>query len=265
MITALFYIIYIGLVYFGYSLVQNLYLIPLWLIIGYPLAIVLVLCLVYVNYIWMAYTKPTNKLKNYIARSIIYLINHYVFGIKLEVVGKENIPKEGSFSIFANHKSLLDPLPVIELMGRPTTFTPKKSVMKYPLLGKYLKYLGAMPIDRESDRNTAKNLVSAIKNAKDGMCYLIFPEGGIRSRETEMMVEMRPGAYKLAQKAKTDLLVLSMKNMTQIPKNWPWKKTVIKINVHPLIKYETIEDIQTNELAQMVFDMVNGDFDNNES
>ncbi len=262
MLTLLFLVIYVSMIVGVYLWTHLWYLIPVAIIIGYPLALAVVILLIYINFPWMAKTKPTNKLKNDIAYQIIYLVNHFFIRIKLDVEGRENIPPRGTLlTTYANHKSLLDPLPIIELLKRPTTFTPKSEVMSYPLLGKYLKYLGSMVIDRSSDRNTAKGLVEAIKNAKDGMNYLIFPEGGIRTREVEHMVEMRPGAYKLGMKAKTNMLVISMKNMTQIPKRWPFKSTVIKMKVHPLIRYEDIKDMQTSDIAQMVYDMVNGDFE----
>jgi 1-acyl-sn-glycerol-3-phosphate acyltransferase len=209
----------------------------------------------------MAYVSPLNKLKNYMARSLAFWVDTFVLRIKLDVEGKENIPKGGRLTTYANHKSLADPIPILQLMNRPTTFTPKSEVMHYPFIAKYLRYTGAFVIDRQNDRNTARNLVGAIKLAKQGMNTLIFPEGGIKSREDEHMVQMRPGAYKLATKAKTDILVISMKNITQLKHNWPWKTTWLKIKIHPVIKYDDIKDLKTADLAQMVFDKVNADFD----
>jgi len=261
MITALFLIIYVAYVVLLSIYVPLLYLIPVWLITGYAVALALVVLIVYVNYIWMSRTSALNKFKNYIAHSIIFLLNHFFVRIKLDIEGKEYIPKDGRITTYANHKSLLDPLVMFELIKRPISFTPKSEVMSWPFLGKYLKYLGSMVIDRSSDRNTARGLVDAIHLAKQGMNYIIFPEGGIRTREVEKMVEMRPGAYKVAMKAKTDLLIVTLKNMTQIHKRSPWRKTTIKVIVHPVVPYDTIKDMNSQEIAQMVFDIVNKDFE----
>ncbi|MFA6800516.1 MAG: lysophospholipid acyltransferase family protein [Acholeplasmataceae bacterium] len=261
MISAVFLISFFAFAIGMYLWIPLWYLIPIWIVIGYPIGILVMLLFVYINFIWMSKTKPTNKLKNYMAHSITFLINHFIFRVRVNVEGRENIPKNDRLlTTYANHKSLLDPFPIMEVLKRPTTFTPKSEVMSYPLIGKYLKYLGSFVIDRSSDRNTAKGLVNAIRNAKDGMNYVIFPEGGIRTRENEQMVEMRPGAYKLAMKAKTDLLVISMKNMTQIHKRFPWRSTKIYMKIHPVIPFEDIENLSTADIAKMVYDLVNSDF-----
>ncbi len=261
MITALFIILYLAYVVCLSVFVPILYLIPVWIITGYPIALLLILLFIWINFIWMRKVKPTNKPMNDMAQSIAFFVDHFVCRIKLDVTGRENIPLDGRLTTYVNHKSLLDPVPVRELFDRPTTFTPKSDVMGWPMVGQFLRYLGALSIDRSSDRNTARGLVEAIKNAKDGMNYVIFPEGGIKSREDERMVAMRPGAYKIPMKAKTDILVVSMKNMTKVHKRWPWRRTVIKVNVHPVIKYDDFKDLSTVDLAQKVFDMVNRDFE----
>jgi 1-acyl-sn-glycerol-3-phosphate acyltransferase len=261
MISAIFFTVYIAYVVLLSIFIQPLYLIPVWLITGIVAAGIFLLVFIYINFIWMSRVSPMNKFKNYMARSLAFFIDTFVLRIRIDVQGKENIPKTGRLTTYANHKSNADPIPILQLMNRPTTFTPKSEVMSYPFIGRYLRYVGAFVIDRQSDRNTAKNLVNAIKLAKQGMNTLIFPEGGIKSRLDEQMVQMRPGAYKVATKAKTDILIISMKNMTQLPYNWPWKKTKLKIKIHPVIKYDEIKDYSTAELAKLVFDKVNADFE----
>jgi len=261
MISAIFFSVYIIYVVLLSILVPSLYLIPVWLITGLVAAGLFLVIFLYTNFIWMSRVSPLNKLKNYMARSLAFFVNVFALRICIDVQGKENIPKTGRLTTYANHKSNIDPAPILQLMNRPTTFTPKSEVMSYPFIGKYLRYIGAFVIDRSNDRNTAKNLVQAIKLAKEGMNTLIFPEGGIKSREDEQMVQMRPGAYKIVTKAKTDILIISMKNMTRLPYNWPWKKTRVKIKIHPVIKYEDIKDLSTAELAKLVFDKVNADFE----
>ncbi len=261
MISLIFFAFYIAYVVLLSIFVPIVYLIPVWIITGYPVALLFIIGFIYVNFIWMRNVKPMHKPMNDFAHSIAYFVDRFVVRIKLEVEGRENIPLDGKLTTYVNHKSLLDPVPLRELFPRPTTFTPKSEVMKWPIIGKFLGYLGALSIDRSSDRNTARGLIEAIKHARDGMNYIIFPEGGIKSREDERMVAMRPGAYKIPMKAKTDILVVSLKNMTQVHKRWPWRRTVVKATVHPVIKYDEFKDLATADIAQKVFDIVNKDFE----
>ena len=57
---------------------------------------------------------------------------------RFELVGKENIPKDGAVIICANHRSFLDP-PLIEITtGRYTRFLAKEELTK----NKFLAFLG---------------------------------------------------------------------------------------------------------------------------
>ena len=197
----------------------------------------------------------------YISKSTAKFLNHVLMRLKIEVIGRENIPKDGILTVYANHKSYADAFIVFEAMNRPVTFTPKMSVYRIPVLHHWLKYLGAFPIDRSSDRNTAKAMVEAIKVVKSGMAMMIFPEGGIKDRDDEKMVAMRAGAYRVATKSNADLLPMSIIGSTRIKKRAPFRSTNIKVIIHPVVKNETIQTMNTTEIAEMMFNKINQNLD----
>lgn len=257
MVSLVFLIAYATYVILMSLWVESLILIPIWIISGYVFAILCTILFLYLNFIWMAYTSTMHKMKTYIARSIAIWLARYVIRVKLTYEGLEHIPLDGKITTFANHKSQIDPMAILAVMPRPTSFTPKSSVLKFPFLGKFLKYTGAMPIDRSSTRNTAKSMVNAVKLARKGMNFIVFPEGGIKSRITDQMVDMRPGAYKIALKAETDLLLISIKHMREVKYMWPWKRTHVHVIVHPVVKFESIKDMNSTEVAHKVYQIIN--------
>lgn len=94
---------------------------------------------------------------------------------RFELVGKENIPKEGAVIICANHKSFLDP-PLIEVTtGRYTRFLAKEELTK----NKFLAFLGyifdAILVKRDSKE--VKALKESLQTLKNGDCLALFPEG----------------------------------------------------------------------------------------
>lgn len=257
MITILFFISYIGFVVTLSLLVNNLYLIILWLILGIVFGVLIVVLFMILNF-------PIFKKQGYksvymfkLSRSLTVFLNRFLFRVKINVSGQENIPKTGKLTVFANHKSYADPFIMFEIFNRPLTFTPKKGVYKIPVLRTLLKYLRAFPIDRENTRNTARSLIDAIKVVKDGMAMLIYPEGGIKDRDEEKMVEMRAGAYKVTAKAEADLLPISVYGATQIKNRAPFRSTKIDVKIHPLIKFETVKHLSTQEMADMMFKIIN--------
>ncbi len=257
MITALFIIIWLAFAHFAANAVDNYYLIPLWIVLGYFVAIFGILVLSILNFPIFKYTKVTNRYKSYFTRSTAFLINHMILRLQITVTGKENVPKNGLLTIYANHKSYADPFIIFEAINRPTTFTPKMGVYKLPIVGLWLKYLGAFPIDRLSNRNTARAMVDAIKVVKAGMAMCIFPEGGIKDREDEKMVALRAGAYRVAMKAKADILPISLGGTIKIKYRAPLRISKVKVTIHPLIKYEDIKDLSTIQVADKVLEIIN--------
>lgn len=260
MITLIFFITGLLFVYLMYSWVSIIYLIPLWLILGYGVGVIFVILTLFIHLPYNKYTKVTNKYKYYLTRSTAFFLNHIILRLKLKVSGREHIPTDGIFTIYANHKSYADPFIMLEIVKRPTTFTPKMGVYKLPLVGAWLKYMGAFPIDRSSDRNTAKAMVEAIKVVKDGMGMLIFPEGGIKDRNDIKMVAMRAGAYRVAMKAGANLVPVSIIGTTDIKHRAPWRSTKIEVIIHPMIAYDDVKEMNTTDIADKMFHIINDVF-----
>lgn len=94
---------------------------------------------------------------------------------RFEVIGKENIPKEGAVIICGNHRSFLDP-PLMEITtGRYTRFLAKEELTK----NKFLAFLGivfdAILVKRNSKE--VKALKESLQTLKNGDCLALFPEG----------------------------------------------------------------------------------------
>ncbi|MCD4826196.1 MAG: 1-acyl-sn-glycerol-3-phosphate acyltransferase [Acholeplasmataceae bacterium] len=265
MISAIFIILSIAFTY-GLHLIINLsyYYILLWIIPGVILGLIFTVLFILVQIPLLTRTKLFNRYKIYLYRSVAYFLNRYIFRLRLEIVGRENIPKTGRLTVYANHKSYADPVVIMEAVTRPTSYTPKSGVYKYPFMHGMLRSIGAFPIDRSSDRNTARAMVEAIKVVKQGMAMVIFPEGGIKDRNDIKMVAMRAGAYRLGVKAEADMLPISIDGTTMIKHNLPFKRTKIKVTIHELIKYEDVKGLKTSDLADKVFHIINDSLTKND-
>ncbi|MBN2300055.1 MAG: 1-acyl-sn-glycerol-3-phosphate acyltransferase [Acholeplasmataceae bacterium] len=262
MISFIFIFVWISSTYLLSIWVDNLYLIPVWFILSYFVAIFSMILFLFVNLPIMKWTKVTNRYKIYATRSIATCMNHFVLRLRISVEGLENVPKSGPLTIYANHKSYTDPFIIMEILKHPATFTPKMSIFKIPLIGKWLKYLGAFPIDRSSNRNTARAMVDAIRVVKSGMGMIIFPEGGIKDRNDEKMVAARAGAYRVTMKAQADMLPISLQGTTSVKYRAPFRSTKIKVVIHPVVKYDDVKHMSTFEIADKMFHIINNHLEN---
>ncbi len=254
-IFVLSWAIYIACMYLFVS--DLLWLLPVWLVSGYAVGWLVIVLTLFIHLPFMKMIAPDHPYKYYVTRSVALFVNVFALRLKIQIEGMKNIPKTGMLTLYANHKSYADPFIIMRFMKRPITFTPKMSVYKAFFIGKWLSTMGAFPIDRSSDRNTARAMVDAIKIVKKGMAMAIFPEGGIKDRDEEQMVAMRAGAYKLAMKAGADLLPVRIIGSTEIKRRAPFRRTRIRVVIMPVVRYEKVKHMTTNEVADLMFTMIN--------
>ena len=117
-------------------------------------------------------------------------------GIRVWVVGLENVPAEPSI-LMSNHVSNLDPpilLPAIP--GMPSVML-KQSLMNIPLLGTAMRMGKFVPVSRGHSREDAVRSVKAAAAALEaGLHLMVFPEG-TRSPDGRLL-PFRKGAFFLA-------------------------------------------------------------------
>lgn len=125
-----------------------------------------------------------------------------VFFRNLEVVGKENIPAEGSVIFAGNHpNSLMDPLLVVTQVHRKVHFAAKDVLFQSRFLRIFLGSLGAVPIQRKMDHKgkdvdnqSAFDALFAVLTK--GECMGIFPEG--ISHIAPQLAQLKTGAARIA-------------------------------------------------------------------
>jgi 1-acyl-sn-glycerol-3-phosphate acyltransferase len=99
-----------------------------------------------------------------------------LFGLKLEVRGREHLPQGGAL-IAAKHQSMWETFALFALFDQPA-FVYKQELGKIPLFGFYLRKFGMIPIDRKGGRSALRQLATKTRAAIDaGQQVIIFPEG----------------------------------------------------------------------------------------
>src|SRR5215831_5563536 len=109
------------------------------------------------------------SLTRIIARLIIFLLAN------LQVEGLENIPSSGPVILAMNHIHWMD-IPMASLnVPRVTHYMAKIELFSVPLLGGFIRMLGAFPVRRgEGDRDSIR---ISERILADGEILVIFPEG----------------------------------------------------------------------------------------
>lgn len=126
-----------------------------------------------------------------------------LFLFPVEVKGRENLP-QGPVVLCANHSSAWDPVLLLCALHDdvPMRIMAKQQLFRIPLVGSFIRYMGAFPVDRgNSDIGAVK---TAIKSLRDGVSLLIFPEG-TRVKKGQS-VTPKGGATMIAIRSGVDML-----------------------------------------------------------
>lgn len=137
-----------------------------------------------------------------------------------KVTGIENIPKDKSFILVANHDSYMDHILLgvifFNHLGRNLHFLAKKELFDTGLKRIFHEWLDAIPVDRQAGGKDALKL--AIKSLKEGGLIVIHPEG-TRSMDGKLQ-RAKTGFVRLALAAQVPVLPVGLVGTFEILPKW---------------------------------------------
>ncbi len=180
-----------------------------------------IFCVLYIPTVFLPekmYIKALNFYFLYVA-----FIERVFMNLRYEVIGREHLPKEGSYIVAAKHYSAYETLKLYVLFDHPAVIL-KKELFSIPIWGWLAKKAGNIGIDR-SDRDSAVQSIKqgAIDTAKEGRPIVIFPQGtrvGINVKKP-----YKRGITHMAKAADLPIIPLAMNSGVFWPRNAFWKKS----------------------------------------
>jgi 1-acyl-sn-glycerol-3-phosphate acyltransferase len=128
-----------------------------------------------------------------------------ILGMKLDVLGEENIPLTGGAILAINHTSYLDfalgGVPADMRGRRLVRFMAKDSVFRHPVGGPLMRGMKHIPVNRDDG---SEAFARAVSDAERGELIGVFPEATM-SRSLEIK-EIKSGAVRMAQAADVPLI-----------------------------------------------------------
>lgn len=125
--------------------------------------------------------------------------------LRLEVVGKENLPTDGAIILAPNHcNTLMDALVVVQADRGPTLFAVRADIFKNPKLTSLFHFIKMVPLSRERDglQEVARNYEvfdEIVESLEHGLPFCIFSEGTHRAKRS--LLPLKKGIFRIATKA----------------------------------------------------------------
>jgi len=180
-------------------MIASLLLLFTFIVLGLPVAVV---CIP-----WRLITgnvMPLYRGSCFIVRSGLWLA-----GIRVEVLGLEQVPSGVACIFMSNHVSNLDPPILIPLIPGRTSVFLKRSLMKIPVLGYGMRLAEFVPVDRGGNVEAAQESTEKAKSAlAKGLHITTFVEG-TRSRDGRLL-PFKKGPFFLAVESGAPCIPISI-------------------------------------------------------
>lgn len=177
---------------------------------------------------WLVALVPSRPLfQRFVHRAAgVYLA---LTGIRLEVEGTSRLEGTGPFVFAANHASYLDAVPVMAALSLDYAFVVKQEAASWPFIGKFIRRLGHLPIERIHAVESAGSTSAMRSLLESGRSVVLFPEGtftyasGIRP--------FKLGAFKLAADSHTALVPIALVGTRQWLRDGTWipRRSALKV------------------------------------
>lgn len=164
-------------------------------------------------------------------------------GIRVHVVGLENVPRDQACIFMSNHVSNLDPPVLLPLLPGQTSVFLKKSLMKIPVLGYGMRLAQFVPVARAGDVESARESVSRAREVMaQGIHITTFVEG-TRSRDGRLL-PFKKGPFFLAMETEAPCVPITITGTAELMPRGSMKvrRGRVRVVFHPPISPAVIGD-----------------------
>ena len=144
-------------------------------------------------------------------RFLVWMVTSVMY--RYNVVGVENIPKEGAAVFVCNHPSFFDFMFVASASKRTPRFLMWYKFFEAPLMGWFFRDAKVIPIAPRSDDEALMNKAfdRVAEELEKGHIVCIFPEGGVTT--DGKLQPFRPGIEKIIKRTPVPVIPMTLKGM----------------------------------------------------
>lgn len=142
----------------------------------------------------------------------------YGMGFRYELIKltDQKIDKNTQYVFISNHTSIMDiMLPCILMPHHPLCYVGKKELVKIPIFGTIYKRICVM-VDRSSAKSRADVYRRCEERMEEGQSIVLFPEGGVPDDESIVLDHFKDGAFILATKHQSPILVFTFVGLKEM-------------------------------------------------
>lgn len=164
-------------------------------------------------------------------------------GVRLQVQGMQNVIRDKSQILVANHESWFDSFILAAILPIPVTFVSKKEMFQVPVYSYIMRRLRFLSVDRVNPHTDLKGIDTIAALLQSHLSLVVFPEGVMS--KTGILGSFKRGAVYLAAKTNIPITPIALIGTRKIKsRGSPW------INFGMKTKIIISEPIELGELKR---------------
>lgn len=183
----------------------------------------------------------------------------FAFGfLRFEVITEQKLDPKQVYVFCANHFSYLDIPAFVKILPNYFSFVGKSSIQKVPLFGYLYAGLNIL-VDRNDRRSRTTTLSKSIRALQAKRSIIIFPEGGITSKNFPFMsTPLKDGAFAMAIQQQVAVLPISFLNNYKLldDAHFVLKPGVVRVRIHAPIETKGMTQADLPVLRERVFQAI---------
>lgn len=221
----------------------------LYLIVAIPISY-------YISWLGKKDEKKANK---FVAHFVVNWAKRLIrlAGGKIEVCGKENLPKDSSYIVVANHQGYFDIPIMLSMVGDVRGLVAKEEIKRIPFVRTWMKHLHCLFVNRGSVKAGAQTIINGTEMLKNGYGLTIFPEG-TRSKGGDLK-PFKAGAFRIASKAGKPIVPVTIDGSYKLLEGNPHALIApanVKVTIHKAIETNELNRHELCELPETVRNII---------
>lgn len=183
----------------------------------------------------------------------------WLAGVRLTVVGLDNVDTDRSYVVVSNHLSGFDIMAHFAGLPIPIRFLAKTELFKIPIFGRAMRSIGIVEVDRGAGRSIHEHINTTATDAvAKGRSLIIYPEG-TRPRDGQLG-RFKKGAFTIATAMDLPVLPTAIVGSYEVwaPESKVIRPGEITITVMPPIETTDMGPKEVDGLRSEVRGLIDG-------
>ena len=158
--------------------------------------------------------------------------------------------------LYPNHQGKYDVLGIFSTHKEPLSFVMDEKRSHIILVNEFLELVDGKRLVLNDPRQTITVFKQIAEELKTGRKYILFPEGGYKENNQNVVESFKPGSFKLAQMSKTPIVPVALIDSYKVYNSDICGPVTTYVYYLKPLYYENYKNLKTREIASIVENMI---------